>query len=236
MDAAVRKDIQTVFTTHSNVAIAQLPHKAIWAVTNGIVRQGKLDIESLRALTGSIEKDVAIFTEDRFAKVWIECILRQHSPDSLSRAEIHPMEGDGIARNTAIEHRKNPAVTKQSICVLDGDSDQPDDKENGILRLPGNAPEIEVFGKVMENWQTVGARLTVALNQTPDKQDWVKEVLEAVNLEVGDHHLLFARAAELLMFLPNLTVEQAFCNVYAQNQSEVCAELAKQINSFLDSS
>ena len=235
IDAALRKNIQTIFTTHSNLAISQLPHKAIWAVTNGIIRQGKLDIESLRALTGSIEKDAAIFVEDRFAKVWVECILRQHSPDTLSRAEIHPMQGDGIARNTTMEHRKNPAVTKEAICVLDGDSDQTDDSDNGILRLPGNAPEIEVFGKVLENWSSIGGRLTVALNQPPDKQDWVKEVLKNVKLEVGDHHLLFARAAEQLMFLPNSTVENAFCNVYAQVQNEVCGRLAGQISGFLES-
>lgn len=234
IEAAKRKNIQAIFTTHSNFAISQLPHKAIWTVSNGIIRQGKLEIESLRALTGSIDSDAAIFVEDQFAKTLVEAILRQHSPDTLARAEIHPMQGDGIARNTTLEHRRNPAVTKQALCVLDGDSDQEDDVDNGILRLPGNAPEIEIFGKVLEAWPTTGGRLTVALNQPPEKQNWVREILKNVQREVGDHHLYFARAAEQLMFLPTSTVEQAFCNIYAQSERKECGELANQIVKFID--
>lgn len=233
IDVAKRKNVQCIFTTHSNHALLPLPSKAIWSIADGKLRQGKLDIESLRALTGKIEKDGAIFVEDQFAKIWVECILRQHDAEVLERTEIHPMKGDSIAAKTTIEHRANPAIDKGAVCVLDGDATSEEDPGIGIFKLPGNAPEIEVFGKVLEAWGTLGGRLTVALNQPPEKQDWVREQLQKVQIEVGDHHLLFARAAEAICFLPTATVEQAFCNLYAHHHHEACTEIAGKLREAL---
>lgn len=67
MDVASRKRAQAIFTTHSNYALLPLPDKAIWVAVNNRVYQGKLDIESLRAITGQVEAQLAIFTEDDFS-------------------------------------------------------------------------------------------------------------------------------------------------------------------------
>ena len=233
VDVARRKNIQAIFTTHSDFAIEPLPHKAIWSVVDGQLRQGKLSIESLRALTGKIEKDGAIFVEDNFANILVSAIFRQHDPELLQKVEIHSMKGDSIAVNTCREHRKNPAIKTGAACILDGDAFPTEDLPNGIMKLPGNAPEIEVYGKVMEAWDVVGGRLTVSLHQNPDKQSWVKSSLEKVRQEVGDHHLLFARAAEALNFLPTNTVEQAFCNIYAQAMEEECRKIISQVKDAL---
>lgn len=56
-DVAKRKKSQIVFTTHSEYALNVLPPKAIWACIDGTAYQGKLTIESLRALTGAVAKD-----------------------------------------------------------------------------------------------------------------------------------------------------------------------------------
>ena len=54
IDAAERKKIQAIFTSHSNDAIRSLPSKAIWVAISDKIFQGKLDIQSLRAITGQI--------------------------------------------------------------------------------------------------------------------------------------------------------------------------------------
>ena len=61
--AAERKKIQAIFTTHSNDALKPLPSKAIWVATQDRIFQGKLDIQSLRAITGQIEAQLVIFVD-----------------------------------------------------------------------------------------------------------------------------------------------------------------------------
>ena len=233
IDAAKRKSIQTIFTTHSNHALKLLPHKAIWSVSDGKLRQGKLDIESLRALTGKLEKQAAIFVEDAFAKVLVEAALRRLEDSLLEVCEVHAMEGDSIAIRTTQEHRKNPAIETNAFCILDGDSEHNEKSEEGIFKLQGGAPEIEVYGKVLEKWEIFGGRLTVALNKPPEIQDAVREQLEEVRNEVGDHHLLFVRAAERLGYLPTSTVEQAFCTLYAEIDEHNVAQIVKSLKAEL---
>jgi predicted ATPase len=68
IDAATRKKLQVIFTTHSEYALKNLPQEAIWACVDGEAYQGRLSIESLRAMTGDAEKDCVVFVEDDFAK------------------------------------------------------------------------------------------------------------------------------------------------------------------------
>lgn len=68
ISVARRKKCQVLFTTHSNDALLPLPPQAIWAAFEGEVIQGKLDIVTLRAITGQIEAQLGIFVEDQFAK------------------------------------------------------------------------------------------------------------------------------------------------------------------------
>ena len=70
-----RKKSQVIFTTHSNDALLPLPPKAIWAAINNTLFQGKLNVKSLRTITGQVEASLAIFVEDEFARMWIETIL-----------------------------------------------------------------------------------------------------------------------------------------------------------------
>ena len=51
-NAARRKRLQIIFTTHSQDAVNELPAEAVWASINKRTWNGKLSIESLRAITG----------------------------------------------------------------------------------------------------------------------------------------------------------------------------------------
>lgn len=63
IELAERKRIQAIFTTHSNDALLPLPSNAIWASVNGELYQGKLDIRSLRAISGQIRSKLVVFKE-----------------------------------------------------------------------------------------------------------------------------------------------------------------------------
>ena len=83
VDVSYRKKLQVIFTTHSDHALDPLPSEAIWASIEGNVQQGKLSIEVLRVISGRIDKRLAIFVEDEFAKAWVEAILREKLGDYL---------------------------------------------------------------------------------------------------------------------------------------------------------
>ena len=55
IDLAYRKNIQIIFTTHSDYAISVLPSEAIWACVEGQLQQGMLSIEALRVISGRID-------------------------------------------------------------------------------------------------------------------------------------------------------------------------------------
>lgn len=124
IEVADRKAIQAIFTTHSNDALLPLPPEAIWASINGKVVQGKLDISSLRAITGQIDASLAIFCEDEFAAAWIRSMLRTRADIELGKIEVHAMAGDGTAVTINRHHNHNPATRFPSVCVIDGDSRQ----------------------------------------------------------------------------------------------------------------
>lgn len=214
--AAKNKSLQVIFTTHSNDALIPLPDKAVWVASQDRIFQGKLDIASLRAISGKIEKKLAIFVEDEFAKLWVEAILRVNEKSALDQIEIHALSGDGNAFKMSVSHNKNPAVGTKAICILDGDSSQDDTAHDFVYRLPGQMPEAYVFDCMMERWNEVGGVLTVALLQPFNDTDKVKLILEEMRMTNMDEHVLFNQVGERLGFIPEATVQMAFANVWGQ--------------------
>jgi len=149
--AAGRKNLQILFTTHSDYALMPLPSEAIWASIDGKVEQGKLSIPVLRAVSGRIDRRLAIFVEDDFAEKWIRAVIRERFGDAGAEIGVYALQGDGNAVRIHRAHLQNPAVTFQSICFIDGDSTQKDSRDDLIFRLPGTAPETTVFNQVLEN-------------------------------------------------------------------------------------
>ena len=151
IDVAERKKIQSIFTTHSNDALIPLPQEAIWAAIGNTVSQGKLGINSLRAITGQIYAKLAIFTENIFSKGWITAMLRNNRHIAVNTIEIHNLGGDGTAVSLNRSHNQDPTRKFPSVCFIDGASRQRESITETVVRLPGNcAPEKYVFDKVME--------------------------------------------------------------------------------------
>ena len=150
IDVADRKNIQVIFTTHSEYAIAPLPAKAVWAAIDGSAIQGKLDIKSLRTITGEVNSELVIYVEDEFAKKWIQAMLRVDDSIALDAIEIYAMGGDGTAVKANRYHNDDPSAKVKSICIIDGDSRQIENDLERVFRLPGEAPELYVLDEVVE--------------------------------------------------------------------------------------
>ncbi len=231
IEVADRKRIQTIFTTHSNDALSVLPDQAIWAASKNAVYQGKLNVESLRAVTGQIEKALAIFVEDEFARVWVEAALRDDPQNALyPQVEVHGLQGDGTAVAVNRHHNLDPSSAVPSICFVDGDSRQTESDADRVFRLSGASPEGHVFDTVLEAWPHVGGQLTIALLQPFEQTAEVKRKLEEVRRDTMDEHLLYSVAGQRLGFIPEETVRHAFARFWCSAKPDLAAVMRSHVS------
>ncbi|MGY3578855.1 AAA15 family ATPase/GTPase [Bradyrhizobium sp. USDA 4504] len=223
IDVAGRKSTQSIFTTHSEDALLPLPPEAIWSSIDGKVRQGRISIQALRAITGRIDESLAIFVEDSFAKEWVESIIRNLVPEHIDEIGVYAVSGDGQAYGIHTSHQRNPAVSGKlkSACILDGDSPKPADEAAGVIKLPGQAPEAEVFNYVASNLDTLSMKLAVALHLQPDQEEKVRRIVIEVNQTNRDPHLLFSQVGQKAGLIPVAIVSSAFIGLWmAGNPAE----------------
>jgi AAA15 family ATPase/GTPase len=220
IEVAERKKIQAIFTTHSDDALVPLPSQAIWASVERNVFQGKLDVKSLRAIHGRVSSKFVIFTEDLFAKEWIEVALRSDDEIEFDLVEVYNMGGDGTAVKIHMNHNADPSVSNQSICFIDGDSEQGESKENRIYRLPGEMPESYIYDKILENIDELVGQLSVALHRKFEEQDMIKRVIKEVRVTNRDSHNLYTQVGKKLGFISEPIVRSAFISTWANNNPE----------------
>ncbi|MBE0434071.1 AAA family ATPase [candidate division WOR-3 bacterium] len=234
IDVAERRSIQTVFTTHSDYALLPLPSAAIWASINGKLKQGRLSVEALRAVSGRVDKKLAIFIEDEFAKSWVDCILREKLGADYDQVEVHAVHGDGNAVSTHRAHMANPAVNFKSLCIIDGDSEQDEDIQNGVIRLPGRQPELAVFESIRARLTEDIAILTVSCQRAPEVQDLVRTSIEEISRTNRDPHLLFNQLGIKIGFVSEAIVRGAFLALWVRNNSSFCNTLAAQARTLIE--
>jgi AAA15 family ATPase/GTPase len=230
IDLAMRRKIQAIFTTHSNDALKPLPDKAIWAVANGSLYQGKLDIGSLRAISGQIDSQLIIFVEDSFARIWTEEILRSFPGVAMDAISVHAMEGDGTAIKVHQGRKLDPSLIQHSICLIDGDSRQSDSLVD-VYRLPGQSPESYIYDKVIEKLNEVSGELAIALLRRYEDEAKVSDIVRSVRNTNRDPHLLYSQVGKNLGFIPEARVKEAFIAVWARTFPE---EVQSVINTFID--
>jgi hypothetical protein len=224
IDVAERRSIQSVFTTHSEDALLPLPSEGIWYAIEGKIRQGRISIDALRAITGRIDEGLAIFVEDNFAKEWVENIIRQKMPDHMDEIGVYAVSGESQAYNIHIHHRNNPAVTGKlkSLCLLDGDSSHSEDLSKDVVKLPGKQPESEIFNYVHANIDTLSMQLAVGLHLSAEKDALVRKIVDEVALTNRDPHLLFNQVGQKAGLIPSAIVSSAFISLWSSgNTSEV---------------
>jgi predicted ATPase len=193
VNAAERRKVQVIFTTHSEAALKPLPPEAIWASVDGHIRRGRMSIEALREFSGEVPERVAILVEDAFAQSWCKGIVRHRLRKHLDEIGIYEVAGDGNAVKVHVGHKASPAVQFQSLCIIDGDSEQKEDTKNGILRLPGRKPESTVFNFIAENINILAPKLTVACHLDISEQGRVKLAVEKIHSTNRDAHVVFSQ-------------------------------------------
>lgn len=231
IEIAERKKVQVIFTTHSNEALLPLPSSAIWVTVNNTIYQGKLDIASLRAISGRIEASLAIFVEDIFAKEWIESVIRYNNSEALETIEVHALEGDGTAVKITNSHNLDPSIEISAICIIDGDSRQ--SESPSVFRLPGQKPEAYIFDTVLDKISELKGELAVSLSLRYEMQDRVASVVQEVRTTNRDEHLLFGQVGKRLGFISENIVRNAFLSVWNKYYEKQSIEIFTNINSSL---
>jgi len=216
-DVAKRKKAQIVFTTHSEYALDVLPPKAIWACIDGTAYQGKLTIESLRALTGAVSKNAAIFVEDDFAKDLVEEMLRQYARDIFDQAQVHKAGGYPYVVEVLKHHNANPTITARAVAIIDGDNPPLTEPNDDVIALPDGTPESIVFGFVYENAETMSALIQQRCQCPSVKQDAIVAAIRSVKIDTTDPHLYFAKLGEKLGFISEIVVRRGLGSIYVEN-------------------
>ena len=234
IEVSKRKNLQIIFTTHSDYAISPLPDEAIWACLNGKLQQGKLSVEVIRAISGRIDRKLAIFVEDEFSKSWIESILREKLSERIEEIGVYAVGGDDKAVKIHLGHISNPSVQFRSLCFVDGDSQQMNDSQNMIFRLPGEIPEVTVFNSVIKNLDKNITLLTIACQRSLDKQSQVAASIQSISRTNRDHHLLFNQVGQLNGFVPDEIIRGAFLSIWVQENPDETERIVEHIRKSLD--
>lgn len=216
IELAARKKIQAIFTTHSNDALYPLPSSAIWASVNGELYQGKLDIKSLRAISGQISSKLVAFVEDEFAELWVKHIFSAIEDTAMDAISVHAMRGDGTAVKVHTNHRIDPSAHQASICIVDGDSKQIESDQDLIYRLPGQCPESAVYDNVLEKIDEISGELAVSLLKPYEFESHLKAAMESVRNTNRDPHLLYAQLGKKIGFISEARVKEAFLTVWCR--------------------
>ncbi len=237
LDVANRKAIQAIFTTHSEDALLPLPSEAIWSSIDGKVRQGRVSIEALRAITGRIDQRMAIFVEDGFAKEWVEAIIRGELLDRLEEIGVYAVSGEGQAFSIHQGHRNNPALKDRlkSLCIVDGDSSKNEFIDQGVIKLPGAKPENVVFNYVRNNIADLSMKMAVALHVSPEKEAAVRATIEDISRTNRDAHLLFNQVGQKTGFTPESIVSSAFITQWIDGNKAEVSRIAQFIRDNLNS-
>ncbi|MDN5768178.1 MAG: AAA family ATPase [Humibacillus sp.] len=239
IDVARTKSCQVIFTTHSNDALAPLPTEAVWSTYRGRLTQGKLNVAALRTLTGQVEAQMAIFTEDDFAAMLADVTLRSYcQAKNYERAgiEIHSLGGASTARDHTQFHNASPIRKFCAVALLDGDKRTEDGYEPrqlsdpsahdemssgsaDIIYAPGEGhPETAVFEDIHDNLDSIGnllGKLTIALQLDTPMQSRVRASIEERRRTNRDIHIIFGQIGEDLDFLAESLVQRAFLSTWA---------------------
>jgi hypothetical protein len=131
-----------------------------------------------------------------------------------------------------VGHKENPSLQGKlkSLCILDGDSTQPEDVAGGVLKLPGAVPESEVFNYVNLNIDTLAMKLAVGLHMSASKETHVRSVVKEVSLHNRDPHLLFSQVGERAGLIPANIVSSAFIALWIEGNPAEVKRLANVID------
>lgn len=226
---AKRKNAQIIFTTHSESALGVLPAKAIWACIDGIAYQGKLNIESLRALTGSVERAAVIFVEDDFASDLVLEALRQYASDVFDQIEVHKAGGYPSVVAVLNHHNSNPTTTAPAVALIDGDNPPLTAPNDDVILLPDGLPEAVVYGFIHDNAESMVGFIQQRCHCPAVGQDAIVKAIKEVQIDTTDGHLYFVKLGEKLGFISEIIIRRGLCSIYVEKNYAVMMPIVSSI-------
>ena len=160
-------------------------------------------------------------------------MLRTDPTIATDAVEIYAMGGDGAAINVNKYHNQDPSHKVQSICVIDGDSTQMEDKGNRVFRLPGEAPELIIFNEIIDKIDECSGILTVRCMHQFNEDQVVKNIILDVKHTNFDHHTIFSQIGEKLGFVNESVVRDAFLTTWCEKYPQKVQGFLKDIIEFL---
>lgn len=239
IDAADRKAIQVIFTTHSDSAIAGLPSDAVWACVRGSLSQGRLEVAALRALNGQVEIGAALFVEDRFSEAVLETAIRayhqRHQEISPIGVGVYPVGGANRVVEIVKQHNNDPSIQGSrdswgtqgdtgrihafpAVAVLDGDCRGKAEfqKYEDVYYLPGDAPESYIFDAVDERLDSLAKILKKKLGLDSVNESEFIDRIRSVEKKNRDVHVLFSAIGDEFDYISESDVRRAFLTTWCE--------------------
>ncbi|GGX92239.1 ATP-dependent nuclease [Vogesella alkaliphila] len=219
-NAAKRKRLQIIFTTHSQDAVNELPAEAVWATINKKTWNGKLNIESLRAITGTVEANRAIYVEDEFVKEWVENALGRYGNGLAETTKVFPAGGYPNLLKVSQFHNDNPLLKIPSVALVDGDIYDPatDTPLPKHAKFIGDGyPESIVFNYIYENRIELISLIKQRCLLSKFSEQRILSAIESIQNSSCDHHIIFSELSKKLDFTSSIYIQSGLIDIFNEN-------------------
>lgn len=222
-NAAKRKRLQIIFTTHSQEAVNELPAEAVWASINKRTWNGKLSIESLRAITGAVVNTRVIYVEDVFVKEWVENALGRYGNGMAETTKVFSAGGYPNLVKVSQFHNDNPLLTIPSVALVDGDIYDPQTNPE----LPHHAyfigegfPGSIIFDYIYDNRQEHISIIRQRCFLSQFSEDRILEAIQGVRNSACDHHMFFSELSQRLDFVSAVYIRAGMIDIFNEKNPE----------------
>ena len=236
-NAAQRKRLQVIFTTHSQDAVDELPAEAIWASINKKTWNGSLSIESLRAITGAISNTRVVYVEDAFVKEWVANAIGRYGDGLAETTKVFAAGGYPNVLKVSQYHNDNPILSTPSVALVDGDIFDPDVAE----QLPDNArflgrgtPESIIFDYIYDNRIELISLIQQRCFLSQFTTDRVLEAMQSVRNSACDPHVSFAQLSQRLNFVSEIYIRAGMIDLFNERNAEFWADVIMFIKELIE--
>lgn len=220
---ARRKRLQIIFTTHSQDAVNELPAEAVWASINKRTWNGKLSIESLRAITGAVPDTHVVYVEDAFVKEWVDSAIGRFGQGLAQTTKVFAAGGYPNVIKVSQFHNENPMLRIPSVALVDGDIYDPTAQQP----LPEHArfigegtPEAIVFGFIFENRTELVSIIRQRCFLSQFSEDRILDAIVGVRNSACDPHVIFTEISNRLDFVSAIYIRAGMIDIFNEKNPQ----------------
>jgi hypothetical protein len=192
-------------------------------VHNARVFNGKLTVESLRAVTGNVPGRLVIFVEDEFVQDWLTDALGRFLPEVFESINVHPAGGYPNLVNVTRFHNDNPVIHTPAICLVDGDIYDPHTNRElpeFACFLGEGVPESTIYEYSYANRINHSAFIRQRCLLTGFDEPRIVQEIEAVYRSACDPHLIYQSLGERLNFHSSISLRKGLINIFNEYNPE----------------